>query len=56
MSYPSRRYGISKKGRCIIADDMGLGKTIQALGIAAYYQQNWPLLIVTPSSMRLNIS
>ncbi|XP_018300731.1 SWI/SNF-related matrix-associated actin-dependent regulator of chromatin subfamily A-like protein 1 [Mycetomoellerius zeteki] len=45
-------YGISKNGRCIIADDMGLGKTIQALGIAHYYKESWPLLIVTPSSVR----
>ncbi|XP_043501144.1 SWI/SNF-related matrix-associated actin-dependent regulator of chromatin subfamily A-like protein 1 isoform X1 [Polistes fuscatus] len=45
-------YGISKKGRCIIADDMGLGKTIQALGIASYFQESWPLLIVAPSTVR----
>lgn len=45
-------YGISKNGRCIIADDMGLGKTIQALGIAHYFQDTWPLLIVAPSSVR----
>lgn len=31
---------------------MGLGKTIQALGIAHYFKENWPLLIVCPSSMR----
>jgi len=36
----------------MIADDMGLGKTIQALGIAHYYKESWPLLIVTPSSVR----
>lgn len=46
------RYGISKKGRCLVADDMGLGKSIQALGIADYYRSDWPLLIVCPSSMR----
>ncbi|XP_015181372.1 PREDICTED: SWI/SNF-related matrix-associated actin-dependent regulator of chromatin subfamily A-like protein 1 [Polistes dominula] len=46
------RYGISKKGRCIIADDMGLGKTIQALGIASFFQESWPLLIVAPSTVR----
>lgn len=45
-------FGIRMNGRCIIADDMGLGKTIQALGIANYYKDNWPLLIVTPSSVR----
>lgn len=31
---------------------MGLGKTIQALGIAHYYVEEWPLLILCPSSMR----
>ncbi|XP_076287420.1 SWI/SNF-related matrix-associated actin-dependent regulator of chromatin subfamily A-like protein 1 [Lasioglossum baleicum] len=45
-------YGISKGGRCLVADDMGLGKTIQALGIAHYFKQDWPLLIVVPSSVR----
>ncbi|XP_050677167.1 SWI/SNF-related matrix-associated actin-dependent regulator of chromatin subfamily A-like protein 1 isoform X2 [Leptidea sinapis] len=46
------RFGIAKRGRCMIADDMGLGKTFQALAIASYYRHNWPLLIVTTSSMR----
>ncbi|KAJ8680973.1 hypothetical protein QAD02_016760 [Eretmocerus hayati] len=45
-------YGISKNGRCLIADDMGLGKTRQALGIAQYFRKDWPLLIITPSSVR----
>ncbi|KAH0952756.1 hypothetical protein HN011_010895 [Eciton burchellii] len=45
-------YGISRGGRCMIADDMGLGKTIQALGIAYYFKENWPLLIVVPSSVK----
>ncbi|CAH0694761.1 unnamed protein product [Spodoptera exigua] len=46
------KFGISRRGRCMIADDMGLGKTFQALAIASYYRHNWPLLIVTTSSMR----
>ncbi|XP_967843.2 SWI/SNF-related matrix-associated actin-dependent regulator of chromatin subfamily A-like protein 1 [Tribolium castaneum] len=46
------RFGIDKNGRCLIADDMGLGKTFQALGIANYYKNDWPLLIVTTSSMK----
>ena len=45
-------YGISKNGRCMIADDMGLGKTIQALGIAHYFRNDWPLLIIVQSSVR----
>uniref|UniRef100_A0A2Z5TRI1 Putative SWI/SNF-related matrix-associated actin-dependent regulator of chromatin subfamily A-like protein 1 n=1 Tax=Reticulitermes speratus TaxID=60591 RepID=A0A2Z5TRI1_9NEOP len=45
-------FGISRNGRCLLADDMGLGKTIQSLGIAHYYREDWPLLIVSPSSVR----
>ena len=45
-------FGVSREGRVLIADDMGLGKTIQALGIAHYYIQNWPMLIATPASMK----
>ena len=32
---------------------MGLGKTIQAISIAKIYEHEWPLLIITPSSLRL---
>ena len=46
------RFGIRHKGRVLIADDMGLGKTLQAICIAAYYQEVWPLLILCPSSVR----
>ncbi|XP_058804716.1 SWI/SNF-related matrix-associated actin-dependent regulator of chromatin subfamily A-like protein 1 [Phymastichus coffea] len=45
-------YGVLQNGRCLIADDMGLGKTRQALGLAHYYKNDWPLIIVTPSSVR----
>ncbi len=31
---------------------MGVGKTIQALSIAYIYKTDWPLLIITPSSLR----
>lgn len=31
---------------------LGLGKTLQALGLAHYYLADWPLLILTPSSMK----
>lgn len=31
---------------------MGLGKTFQALGIASYFKEDWPLLIATTASMR----
>lgn len=45
-------FGIWKQGRILLADDMGLGKTIQAIAICAYYRDEWPLLIVAPSSVR----
>ncbi|XP_031614904.1 SWI/SNF-related matrix-associated actin-dependent regulator of chromatin subfamily A-like protein 1 [Oreochromis aureus] len=45
-------FAVSKQGRLLLADDMGLGKTIQAICIAAYYRKEWPLLVVTPSSVR----
>ncbi|KFQ17496.1 SWI/SNF-related matrix-associated actin-dependent regulator of chromatin subfamily A-like 1, partial [Merops nubicus] len=45
-------FAILRNGRLLLADDMGLGKTIQAICIAAYYRQEWPLLVVTPSSVR----
>ncbi|XP_062972669.1 DNA annealing helicase and endonuclease ZRANB3 isoform X2 [Elgaria multicarinata webbii] len=31
---------------------MGLGKTIQAIAASYYYKNEWPLLIVVPSSLR----
>ncbi|XP_066301333.1 SWI/SNF-related matrix-associated actin-dependent regulator of chromatin subfamily A-like protein 1 [Branchiostoma lanceolatum] len=54
---PFQRKGVNfaiwRNGRVLLADDMGLGKTMQALCVAAYYRKEWPLLIVTPSSLRL---
>ena len=32
---------------------MGVGKTLQAIAIAYLYKQDWPLLILTPSSLKL---
>jgi hypothetical protein len=40
------------KKRSAPTDEMGLGKTVQALGIAAYFAHEWPLLIVCPASLR----
>uniref|UniRef100_A0A1A7YWU4 SWI/SNF-related matrix-associated actin-dependent regulator of chromatin subfamily A-like protein 1 n=1 Tax=Iconisemion striatum TaxID=60296 RepID=A0A1A7YWU4_9TELE len=45
-------FAVSKQGRLLLADDMGLGKTLQAICIAAYYRNEWPLLVVAPSSVR----
>jgi len=44
-------FAIRKGGRCLIADEMGLGKSIQAIAVAMYYRAEWPLLIITPSSL-----
>ncbi|KAL9967490.1 hypothetical protein ACROYT_G025722 [Oculina patagonica] len=46
-------FSIRHDGRVLIADDMGLGKTIQAICVACYYRTEWPVLIITPSSLRI---
>ncbi|KAH0621362.1 hypothetical protein JD844_022546 [Phrynosoma platyrhinos] len=48
-------FALKRSGRCMIADEtvyMGLGKTIQAIAVSYYYRNEWPLLIVVPSSLR----
>eukprot|EP00927_Polykrikos_kofoidii_P055896 TRINITY_DN50082_c0_g1_i1.p1 TRINITY_DN50082_c0_g1~~TRINITY_DN50082_c0_g1_i1.p1 ORF type:complete len:744 (-),score=119.89 TRINITY_DN50082_c0_g1_i1:433-2433(-) len=47
------RFGLSRGGRCLLADEMGLGKTVQALSITAQYTDEWPMLVVAPSTLRL---
>uniref|UniRef100_A0A4W4DN85 Zinc finger, RAN-binding domain containing 3 n=1 Tax=Electrophorus electricus TaxID=8005 RepID=A0A4W4DN85_ELEEL len=44
------RFALSRDGRLVNA--MGLGKTLQALSVAYLYRQEWPLLIVVPSSLK----
>ncbi|ELR17128.1 helicase, putative [Acanthamoeba castellanii str. Neff] len=55
--YPFQREGVmfalQRNGRALIADEMGLGKTLQAIAIAAYYKEDWPVLVVAPSSVRV---
>lgn len=34
--------------------EMGLGKILQAISIAYYYKDVWPLLIVAPSSVKFS--
>jgi len=48
------RFAISRGGRALIADEMGLGKTVQAIAVASAFRDEWPLLVVCPSSLRLN--
>ncbi|KAM5280100.1 DNA annealing helicase and endonuclease ZRANB3 [Ctenodactylus gundi] len=45
-------FALRKDGRCMVADEMGLGKTIQAIAVTYFYKDEWPLLIVVPSSLR----
>ena len=56
--YPFQRegveHGVRLNGRILIADEMGLGKTVQAIVLAYHYRQDWPLLIVSPSSVKFN--
>ena len=46
------QYGIDHFGRCLLGDEMGVGKTIQAIAISYLYRRDWPILIITPSSLR----
>lgn len=39
---------------CPTGDEMGLGKTLQALAVACAYREDWPVLVVAPSSLKAN--
>lgn len=43
---------IEKQGRALIADEMGLGKSIQGIASMSVYHEEWPLLVLCPSSAR----
>ncbi|CAN0028311.1 unnamed protein product, partial [Hapterophycus canaliculatus] len=47
-------FAIKKKGRLLLGDEMGLGKTLQALAVACAYREDWPVLVVAPSSLKAN--
>ena len=44
-------FAISRGGKCMIADEMGVGKSRQGLALIASYRQEWPCLIICPSSL-----
>jgi SWI/SNF-related matrix-associated actin-dependent regulator 1 of chromatin subfamily A len=46
------RFILRRGGRALLGDEMGLGKTVQALGAASAYKDEWPVMIVCPSSLR----
>ncbi|KAF6256809.1 P-loop containing nucleoside triphosphate hydrolase protein [Scenedesmus sp. NREL 46B-D3] len=48
------QFGLRVGGRLLLGDEMGLGKTVQACALAKCYQAEWPVLVVTPSSLRLS--
>ncbi|XP_055593275.1 SWI/SNF-related matrix-associated actin-dependent regulator of chromatin subfamily A-like protein 1 [Uranotaenia lowii] len=45
-------FAIDKGGHALIADEMGLGKTYQAIAVADFYKENWPLLVCTTATTR----
>ncbi|PRW44334.1 DNA annealing helicase and endonuclease ZRANB3 [Chlorella sorokiniana] len=47
------RFGLARGGRCLIADEMGVGKTVQAIALASCFEDEWPLLVIVPASLRL---
>ncbi|KAM1742064.1 hypothetical protein ACFX12_012104 [Malus domestica] len=47
------RFILQHGGRALLADEMGLGKTLQAIAFASCVRDCWPVLIITPSSLRL---
>ncbi|XP_048497209.1 uncharacterized protein LOC104906933 isoform X2 [Beta vulgaris subsp. vulgaris] len=48
------RFVLQHGGRALIADEMGLGKTIQAIAVTTCVRESWPVLVLTPSSLRLH--
>mmetsp|Transcript_6038 Transcript_6038/g.9569 ORF Transcript_6038/g.9569 Transcript_6038/m.9569 type:complete len:1430 (+) Transcript_6038:180-4469(+) len=53
---PFQRGGVEfiyeRNGRALLADEMGLGKTIQGIASMAIYHEDWPILVLSPSSAR----
>lgn len=46
------QFAIERHGRVLIADEMGVGKTIQAIALCKIYQDDWPVLIICPGSVK----
>lgn len=47
------RFVLEHGGRALIADEMGLGKTLQAIAVVSCLKDAWPVLVITPSALRL---
>lgn len=56
--YPFQKVGVEwlekTKGRALIADEMGTGKTIQTLAYLRKHSKIRPVVIICPSSVKLN--
>ncbi|XP_057476125.1 uncharacterized protein LOC130764093 isoform X2 [Actinidia eriantha] len=48
------RFVLQHGGRVLLADEMGLGKTLQAIAVITCIHDSWPVLVLTPSSLRLH--
>lgn len=48
------RFALQHGGRILLADEMGLGKTLQAIAVTTCVRDFWPVLVLTPSSLRLH--
>ncbi|GMP76064.1 hypothetical protein CsSME_00032901 [Camellia sinensis var. sinensis] len=48
------RFVLQHGGRVLLADEMGLGKTLQAIAVTTCIRDSWPVLVLTPSSLRLH--
>lgn len=47
------RFILQHGGRVLLADEMGLGKTLQAIAVTTCISEAWPVLVLAPSSLRL---
>lgn len=48
------QFGLEKCGRILLGDEMGVGKTIQAIALSSLYKDDWPVIIVCPTSLKFN--
>lgn len=57
---PYQRAGVEfmyrRSGRVLLGDGMGLGKTSQAVVGTCLYRRKWPVLVISPSSVRYNLA
>jgi hypothetical protein len=48
------RFCVARGGCALLADEMGCGKTVQAIAVATYFRDQWPLLVIAPNTLILN--